>query len=123
MPTPEPVTGEATERSETTATLNGTVDPEGNPLTECAFQHTTDAALKANDADEVQTLDLSATTGGGFNLSFEGKATGATGKSPRAKNSFETWSRSNRETSFPASWSKAKGSSRARGSSRSKARC
>ncbi len=40
--------GEPTQRSSTAAILNGTVDPEGLSLTECAFQYVTEAAFNAD---------------------------------------------------------------------------
>lgn len=38
VPLPESITGEASSVEETSAILNGTVDPEGEPLTECKFE-------------------------------------------------------------------------------------
>ena len=68
---------EASQRKPTTAVLSGEVDPEGFPLTECKFEYVSEAAFKANVANEVQTVTLSGATGGAFTLSFRGQTTAA----------------------------------------------
>jgi hypothetical protein len=68
---------EASQRKPTTAVLSGEVDPEGFPLTECRFDYVSEAAFKANVANEVQTVTLSGATGGAFTLSFKGQTTAA----------------------------------------------
>ena len=68
---------EASQRKPTTAVLSGEVDPEGFPLTECRFDYVSEAAFKANVANEVQTVTLSGATGGAFTLGFKGQTTAA----------------------------------------------
>ena len=58
---------------EGSATLNGTVDPEGIAVEECKFEYVTDAAFKEPipATNEVQTITLPSDRG--FTLEFEGK--------------------------------------------------
>lgn len=45
---PDVVTGTATNRGDTTVTLNGSVNPDGVPLTDCHFAYTDQADFEAN---------------------------------------------------------------------------
>ncbi len=66
--------------TDTEATLAGTVDPAAaGEVTACEFSYLSDAAFKADQANEVQALTLAGATGGNFDLTFEGQKTGATG--------------------------------------------
>ncbi len=71
-PTPGP--------SPTSTTLNADIDPAAaGEVSACHFSYLSDAAFKADQVNEVQALSLSGATGGGFDLTFEGQETGATG--------------------------------------------
>lgn len=48
-PRPEAVTGAATELTPTSATLNGTVNPNGIELEDCHFEYVTEAAFEASE--------------------------------------------------------------------------
>jgi NHL repeat-containing protein len=66
----------ATAITGTTATLNGTVNPDGSAVTECQFEY----LAVAEFVNEVQTVTLSGATGGTFKLGFEGDETGGQGE-------------------------------------------
>ncbi|HET7054134.1 MAG TPA: hypothetical protein VFI09_09505 [Solirubrobacterales bacterium] len=70
------VTKPATAITGTTATLNGTVNPDGSAVTECQFEYLAPAEF----VSEVQTVTLSGATGGTFKLGFEGDETGGQGE-------------------------------------------
>jgi hypothetical protein len=65
------VTGVATAVTGVAAVLNGTVNPDGSPVSACSFQY----LPTADFANEVQTVSLSSATGGTFTLSLEGQET------------------------------------------------
>jgi DNA-binding beta-propeller fold protein YncE len=78
---PDPsISSPAASSTPTSVTLDGDVNPaNAGQVSACHFQYLSDAALKADETNEVQTLTLSGATGGEFTLSFEGQSTGATG--------------------------------------------
>src|SRR6202167_2499679 len=76
---PRVVTGAVSGVRSGTVTLNGVVDGEGRGLEECRFEYVSEAALKANDVDALQTLSVSGASGGGFSLSLDGQSTAAQG--------------------------------------------
>ena len=55
------------------------IPPAQEKSSSCHFSYLSDAAFKADQVNEVQALSLSGATGGGFDLTFEGQETGATG--------------------------------------------
>jgi hypothetical protein len=75
----------ATQSTETSAVLNGFVDPESelNPEKEgiigCHFEYVSEAGFEGNDVNARQTLTLSGATGGVFSLGFGGQSTAVTG--------------------------------------------
>jgi hypothetical protein len=71
--------GNPSERKQTSAVLNGKVDPEDLSLTECQFEYVGEAAFRANDVNEVQTVTLAGATGGTYDLTLDGQSTAATG--------------------------------------------
>jgi DNA-binding beta-propeller fold protein YncE len=76
IPTPSVATGEASDLStEGSATLNGTVDPDGK-LEECKFEYFSEKAFDENFQNEVQTVTVAEEAdGGGFTLTFKGDTT------------------------------------------------
>jgi hypothetical protein len=58
----------------TSATLEGTVNPEGSPITNCEFEYSDATAY-----GEVQTLTFAGATGGAYSLTLDGQSTAATG--------------------------------------------
>jgi hypothetical protein len=76
---PRVVTGAVSGAHSGTVTLNGVVDGEGRGLEECRFEYVSEAALKANDVNALQTLSISGASGGGFALSLDGQSTAAQG--------------------------------------------
>ncbi len=76
---------------EDTATLGGTVDPEGVPLTSCKFEYVTDEAYGASRVNAVQMLAFTGTRegeGGTFTLTFEGDTTAPIPYSPSQEEGF-----------------------------------
>jgi hypothetical protein len=55
VPAVSPVTGPAVDLTATTATLTGTVDPAGIPLTECRFEYVTEAAFQATGFTDLSS--------------------------------------------------------------------
>jgi hypothetical protein len=60
---PSVATGSASEVGETTVVLNGTINPEGETLTGCEFEYTTDEAFKQSKSVEAKELKLAGEAG------------------------------------------------------------
>ena len=75
----------ASQRTQTGAVLNGSVDPESELNTEkegvvdCHFEYVSEAAFNANDVNEVQGVTVGGASGGTFSLGVEGQSTTAKG--------------------------------------------
>ena len=83
VPRPDVFAGEASDlQTEGSATLNGTVDPDGLPLTGCEFEYVPVAAFQ--ESNTVQTVTLSGATSGKFTLTFKGEKTNPIGNEERA---------------------------------------
>ncbi len=53
--TPEVATGKGTALSDTSAQMEGAVDPSGNPITDCHFEYVTEAAFLASGFEDLSS--------------------------------------------------------------------